>query len=131
VSSGKDSGSYACERALLIKQLRYYRKMLTELYGAKLSVVLRKRGGYADGDGFFNAMVELVKNELPNVPITCDFDHEDNNYYKGINYGIYMEREDNVSEIGDGGFVDWTQKMLNSKKERCLISGIGLDRLLI
>lgn len=33
--------------------------------------------------------------------------------------------------IGDGGFVDWTQKLLGNKKERCLISGIGLDRLLM
>ncbi|MBP1996208.1 hypothetical protein [Paenibacillus eucommiae] len=33
--------------------------------------------------------------------------------------------------IGDGGFVDWTQKMLENKKERLLISAIGLDRLLL
>jgi len=32
--------------------------------------------------------------------------------------------------IGDGGFVDWTQKKLGNKKERLLISAIGLDRLI-
>ena len=64
------------------------------------------------------------------MPISFDLENEDNNYYKGINFQIYMEKENERIEIGDGGFVDWMQKMLNNKKERCLISGIGLDRLL-
>jgi hypothetical protein len=42
-----------------------------------------------------------------------------------------MEKDNERIEVGDGGFVDWTQQMTGTKKERCLISGIGLDRLLI
>jgi hypothetical protein len=30
----------------------------------------------------------------------------------------------------DGGFADWTSKLLNNKKERLLTSGIGTDFLL-
>jgi hypothetical protein len=30
-------------------------------------------------------------------------------------------------ELVDGGFVDWTQKLLGNKKERLLISGTGID----
>ena len=131
VSSGKASASYTCEKNLLLKQLAYYKKLLIEKYNAKLSVVLRKRRGYTDGDGFFNGMAELVKKELPDVPVSFDLEDEDNNYYKGINYSIFMERENNKIEVGDGGFVDWMQKMTNNKKERCLISGLSLDRLLI
>ena len=57
--------------------------------------------------------------------------------YSGHNYAvkacksIFMEKENSKVEIGDGGFVDWMQKMTGNKKERCLLSGIGLDRLLI
>jgi len=131
VSSGKDNGSYICEKTLLVKQLLYYRKLLIEKCNARLSIVLRKRSGYADGDGFFEKMTDLVKNELPDIPISFDLEHEDNNYYKGINFKLYMEKENEKIEIGDGGFVDWICKMTNNKKERCLISGIGLDRLLI
>ncbi|MCL2564658.1 MAG: hypothetical protein FWE24_02460 [Defluviitaleaceae bacterium] len=131
VSTGKDRGSYICENALFVKQLHYYRKLLIERYNARLSVVLRKRSGYIDSDGFFNKMTELVKIELPDVPISFDLEHEDNNYYKGINFKLYMEKENEKIEIGDGGFVDWISKMTNRKKERCLISGIGLDRLLL
>ena len=131
VSSGKDSGSYICEKALLGRQLLYYKKLLIEKYGARLSVVLQKRSGYADGAGFLEKMAELVKNELPDIPVSFDLEQEDNNYYKGINFKLYMEKDNEKIEIGDGGFVDWTQKMTNNKKERCLISGISLDRLLI
>ena len=131
VSSGKDSGSYICEKDLMIKHLSYYKELFFERYHARLTVVLRKRSGYTDGDGFFDSMMNLVKNELPDVPIVCDLEHEDNNYYKGINFKIYMEKESGKFEIGDGGYVDWIQQMTGSKKERCLISCISLDRLLL
>ena len=50
VSSGKDSGSYGCESALLQKQLSFYKKLLLDKYDANLSIVLRKRRGYSDAD---------------------------------------------------------------------------------
>lgn len=130
VSSGKDSGSYVCEKELLVKHLTYYKKLFLEKFNARLSVVLRKRSGYTDNDGFFIRMTKLVKNELPDIPISFDLEHEDNQYYKGINFVIYMERNDEKIAIGDGGFVDWISKMIGNKKERCLISGIGIDRFL-
>ncbi len=102
VSSGKDGGSYYCEKELLVKQLAYYKRLFNEKYGARLSVVLRKRNGYTDGDGFFERMVELVRSTLPEVPLSFDFAHEDNNYYKGINFKLYMEKDHETIEIGDG-----------------------------
>lgn len=131
VSSGKASGTYLCEKELLVTQLAYYKKLLMEKYQAKLSVVLRKRSGYTDNDGFFAKMTELMKEELPDVPLSFDLEHEDNHYYKGINFKIYMHIGDEKVEIGDGGYVDWIQRMTGNKRERCLISGIGLDRLLM
>ena len=114
-----------------MKQLTFYRQFFLEKYNANLSITLRKRRGYTDNDGFFDAMTELIKTALPEVPLALDVEHEDNNYYKGISYTIYMEKDNGKIEIGDGGFVDWIQMMTNNKKERCLISGIGMDRLLL
>jgi len=31
--------------------------------------------------------------------------------------------------VADGGHVDWTQQLVASRKERLMISGLGLDRL--
>ncbi|MDT7781599.1 MAG: hypothetical protein QOF58_18 [Pseudonocardiales bacterium] len=46
-------------------------------------------------------------------------------YYKGLCYKVYLHGE----EIGDGGFTDWTRRLLGNGKERLLISGVGVDRL--
>ncbi len=131
VSYGMDSGSYSCEKELFVKQLAYYKRLLSEKYGARLSVTLRKRGGYTDNDGFFERMTQLVQGELPEVPLSFDLEHENNNYYKGINFKLYVEKDNEKIEIGDGGFVDWIAKMVSNKKMRCLISGIGIDRMLL
>jgi len=131
VSSGKDTGSYSCEVDLLTKQLSFYREFFKTGYDADMTIVLRKRSGYTDTDGFFAKMLHLMQLQLPDVPITTDESNEDNNYYKGINFKMYMHTKTETIEIGDGGFTDWTQKMLGNKKERCLISGLGVDRLLL
>lgn len=131
VSSGKDVGSYICEKELIIKQLDFYKRLFFEKYNLKLSAVLRKRRGYNDSEGFFTRITELIKSELSDVPISFDLDHKDNNYYKGINFKLYVEKDSELLEVGDGGFVDWIQSMTGNKKERCLISGIGIDRLLL
>ena len=130
VSSGRDNGSYICEKNLITKHLIYYNKLLMEKYDKGLSIALRKRSGYHDSNSFFDTVTNLIINELPDVPISFDLDHEENSYYKGINFKLYMEKDNDKIEIGDGGFVDWIQRMTNNKKERCLISAIGIDRLL-
>ncbi|SEH03325.1 hypothetical protein SAMN05444920_13543 [Nonomuraea solani] len=46
-------------------------------------------------------------------------------YYTGLCYKIYGDG----MEVGDGGFVDWTARLLGNRKERLLISALGIDRL--
>ena len=72
-----------------------------------------------------------MRSELPEVPLSFDLEHEDNHYYQGLNFKLYMEKENETVEIGDGGFVDWVAKMTGNKKARCLISGLGMDRMLL
>lgn len=131
VSSGKDSGSYICEKELLTRQLTYYKELFLNKYDATISIVLRKRSGYADGTGFFTRIADVIEAVLPDVPVSLETAQEENRYYKGVNFKIYMEKNGDKFELGDGGYVDWISQMTGNKKERCLISGIGLDRLLL
>ena len=131
VSSGKDTGAYGCEKDLIEKHLSFYKHILKEQFNAKLSIVLRKRNGYKDNDGFFSKMAEVIQTVLPDTLFSYDYSDIDNEYYQGINFKMLMETGDEQIEIGDGGFVDWMNQLLGSKKERCLISGIGLDRLIL
>jgi hypothetical protein len=34
-----------------------------------------------------------------------------------------------IGGIGDGGFTDWTARLIANQKERLLISGLSTDRL--
>lgn len=131
VSSCRDTGGYASEKEMLSKHLLYYRKLFLEKYDANLSVTLQKRGSYTDGDGLLAQVAACIAEALPGVPLSVDPTQSDSHYYMGINFKLYMQKGDTAIEIGDGGFVDWIRQMTGSKKERCLISGIGLDRLLL
>ncbi len=58
-------------------------------------------------------------------------------YYQGAQFKILARlgsgdgsSGDRLSEVADGGFVDWSQKLLGNRKERMLISGLGVERLL-
>ncbi|OXS62745.1 hypothetical protein B1A99_02515 [Cohnella sp. CIP 111063] len=50
-------------------------------------------------------------------------------YYKGFQFTVIARIGESTLPIGDGGLVDWTQQLLGSRKERMMISAIGLERL--
>ena len=58
-------------------------------------------------------------------------------YYRCLCFKVFARFADSTGalgdpvEISDGGFTDWTAKLLGNRKERLLISGHGLDRLAI
>jgi len=50
-------------------------------------------------------------------------------YYRDLCFKVNAHVRGELMEIGDGGFTDWTAQLTASRKERLLISGVGLDRL--
>jgi len=51
-------------------------------------------------------------------------------YYSNLCFKISAQnRAGTVFPLVDGGYTNWTQKLMNSKKERLLISGIGTELL--
>jgi hypothetical protein len=59
------------------------------------------------------------------VEVAATSDPEKRPYYAGGWFSIDVDG----ANVADGGFVDWTQKLLSDRKERCLISGVGIERL--
>jgi hypothetical protein len=53
-------------------------------------------------------------------------------YYRALCFKInVVSGADGWAEVGDGGFTDWTARLTASGKERLLISGIGIDRVVM
>jgi len=150
VTSGVDTGSYAFELASLEEQVRTWYDLLR---GAdRVSRVGCKLQGRGGNRVLLDRMYEHLREKLPDMPLEREIPEKENNYYKGIQFKIVIEMDGGpaagggrigvdrgmpamdggapaagrrVLEIADGGFVDWTQQLLENSKERFLISGYG------
>jgi hypothetical protein len=50
-------------------------------------------------------------------------------YYRDLCFKVNVMAGAEWTEVGDGGFTDWTARLTASNKERLLISGVGIDRV--
>lgn len=128
VSDGKSRSSYEFEIEALLFHLHFYRDYWLQKYGSMLSVSFNRRAGYKDSDGFFVRSVEAVKSNLPDMEVVIDKQVNNTTYYKGLQATLNAQVDGRRFEIGDIGFTDWTQKLLNKTSERLLISAMALDR---
>jgi len=128
VSAGKSRSSYEFEIEALLFHLHFYIDYWQKRYGSMLSVSFNRRTGYKDSDGFFNRIIGAVKTVFSDTEILIDEQENDTIYYKGLQATINAYIEGDTVEIGDIGFTDWTQKLLNNTSERLLISAMALDR---
>ena len=131
VSAGKSRSSYAFEIEALLFQLRFYSEYWLDKYGQRLSVSFNRRAGYKDPEGFFTRTVDAVSNELPDIEISINENENDTIYYKGLQATIRTDIDGKSVEVGDIGFTDWTQQLLNNKSQRLLISALALDRQML
>jgi len=128
VSAGKSRSSYAFEIEAVLFQLRFYCDYWLKKHGSMLSVSFNRRTGYKDPDGFFNRIIETVKTNMSDIEIFIDEQENNTTYYKGLQATLNAQIDGKIIEIGDIGFTDWTQKLLNNTSERLLISAMALDR---
>lgn len=129
-SYGRDTGSYRCEQQLLQRHLQYYCSLFDGRADGQLLCLLRRRGGYRDTEGFFERAAGFVRCTFPQLALELQTGQEQNAYYRGLNFKLYWQQGETRFEVADGGFTDWLGRLTGSKKERCLVSGLGLERML-
>ena len=118
----------AFEAASATEHLLIHTRALLALGADRVTVHLTDFSG-----GRRAAIVAAVRRALDaTAAVTCVDDPErasGRGYYQGFCFKVYAQFGDEPLETSDGGCVDWTQRLLGSAKERCFISGIGIDRL--
>ncbi len=74
-------------------------------------------------------LLEALRSEFPEAQFRFNFTRlEGLNYYSGFTLRISPLAPDGIRyPVGDGGFADWTARLLKNKKERLLTSGIGTE----
>jgi hypothetical protein len=127
VSSARDSGSARTEAELLIMHLGFWQQVLDDLLGPTWG-----RFAYTliDNQSVGDRLVDRVESELPSAPLTAYPERNQGiGYYRTAALKIMAKTKTDELEIGDGGFVGWTAKLIPDAKERCLISCVALERL--
>lgn len=128
VSSGVDTGNFQFEKEALGNHFKALGDLLTNVFNTgKVRFRLQQREGYPAH--FIPAVLDYLHNSFPNLEVAEDDEPGTNNYYKGLQFKADITMKQGHFEIADGGFVDWTQQLLNNKKERFFIAGFGLELL--
>lgn len=128
VSSARDAGSGRTEARLLVRHLTFWRTVLAELartaaprlHLTVLDPVVGER------------LADTVRPALPvdGVPLHDEPGRErGRGYYRAA--ALRLTVADGALEVGDGGFTDWTARLLGDAKERCLVSCLATERLVI
>ncbi len=125
VTAGRDPGNLGFERSALPEHLHALCGAVGAITPAPIQIRLTNLR-----DRFTDAIVDEVAAALPHVVVTRDPDRATGRgYYRDLCFKLHVETEAGPLEVGDGGFTDWTQRLLGSGKERLMTSGLGLDRL--
>jgi hypothetical protein len=128
VSSGVDTGNFEFEKKAIGDHFVALRDVLTTVFNTgTVRFKLQKREGYQEA--FIPAVLLYLQKRLPDMEVIIDENPGANNYYKGLQFKAIITLQQGDFEIADGGLVDWTQHLLNNKKERFFISGFGLELL--
>ena len=127
VTCGRDTGQYDFEKTALSDHIKVMRTLFLDYYKMEdIRIRLLRRRDYPE-DFLSEIKDDLVKRN-PAVQISAVDQREiQNQYYSGLQYKVDISYKGKTFEIADGGFVDWTQQLLQNKKERMLTTGFGFD----
>ncbi len=125
VTAGRDRGDLAFEREALGEQLAALVTATRAVTASPIRIAITNlRHAYTA------ALVDDVREVVAGAEVTIDPDRTSGRgYYRNLCFKISVDGPDGAIEVGDGGFTDWTRHLTGNRKERLLISGLGIDRL--
>ena len=126
VSAGRDLGS----RAFEVHELTLHARTLAETIRAldpqlSVHVTVSDHSGRPDEA---MAVAAALAGDVDRASVDPERIHGVG-YYEHLCVKIFVRIGDDLIEVGDGGSVPWTRDLVGSRKERLVISGLGLDRL--
>jgi hypothetical protein len=132
-AAGRDEGSFQFEISSLVEQIAFHVRLLED--AASLGYSGRQiRVTITDLEDGRRALEEqvLAPVSAAHPDVRCELDSNratGRGYYVGACFHIYATNAAGVEfELVDGGFTSWTQQLLGNRKERLLISGLGVER---
>ncbi|WP_428654289.1 hypothetical protein [Runella sp.] len=125
VTAGKDTGSLLFEKQHLVEHIRFITDFLKSFPAVEAVKVVLKSTQKENTS--FASLRDTVMEEIKDVMFVKE--EVEQPYYQIIQFKVFVTIAQKEVEIADGGFVDWSQKLSNNRKERMLTSGIGIELL--
>lgn len=135
-AAGRDEGSFQFETASLVEQIAFFLRLLHEAarlgyHADRLCVAVTDLEQGRRQQALADQVLAPLAAAFPDV--RCDVDPDrvtGRGYYTGACFHIYATNAaGRAFELIDGGFTTWTQQLLDNRKERLLISGLGTELL--
>ena len=126
VTAGRDDGGHRFELAAVAEHVR---SLAAGLAAAGLG---RPQLACTPLSATGEALAAALPAALAGTPLDLVTDRERQSgrgYYRDLCFKLNVPVGPGWAEIGDGGFTDWTARLTASAKERLLISGVGIDRV--
>lgn len=128
VTAGRDEGDRRFEIDAAVEHARFLTEALRAVGAERVRLWL---SGFAAGE--LGPVLDRVGAALDPFAYAEALADPDRRAGRGYYQGLALRAEaivgDSTVDVANGGFVTWTQCLLSSKKERLLITGIGVDRL--
>jgi len=131
-SAGRDTGSFDFEKENLRRHIGFYKTYFEEkLRLAPVKIRLKSLGTDGEENRLFQSILSFLEKTEPGWQIeVIESKQVEQEYYRGVQFKIVIPGFGSEElEIADGGFTDWTQRLSGNRKERLLISGMGLELL--
>jgi len=134
-TAGRDSGAFSFELKSLKHHLEFYLKLMkkTSIEGYSCSKIRVTLSAFTESHlVVLKELQEMFISAHDNVTFEMDQRRQSGRgYYTDAAFQIWVSNKKNHEYfIVDGGFTDWTQKLLTDRKERLLISGMGSERFI-
>jgi hypothetical protein len=135
VTAGRDRGGLMFELESLREHIGVYLDFLNRLtsVGYNFDNITVNVSDTARDAGHLRRAEEELLDPLARTwrHVTFRLDNEreqGRSYYSGLCLGLYASDPTGVRfNLGDGGFTDWTQRLLSNAKERLLVSAAGIE----
>jgi hypothetical protein len=131
-TAGAAAPGFGFEAAGLVEQAGYYAGLAATLLGDGASV--RVEVADLDRPGRATRLEDTVCAPLralhPRTTVVVDADRRRGaGYYGGAAFRIAVRAGGDEIELADGGVADWTQRLLGDRRERLVVSGLGVEQL--
>jgi hypothetical protein len=125
VTGGMDTGNYSFELEHLFEHLELHLSLLsTHFPKENLWGIIQLK---EDNESFRSKMLERMRSFDNSFTVKVENTYNTGEYYHLVRFRTYLHMNGQDLNLSDGGFVDWTQKLLTNKKHRMIASATGLE----